>query len=145
MDATAADIRRRAMDLLARREHSVKELVDKLGHRCGDTDMVLAEVERLRQEGLQSDARLAEALIRSRVGRGQGPVKMREELRSKGVAPESIRCALEESGIDWIALAASVASKRFGDTPAEDAKEKARRARFLQQRGFSFDHIASLL
>jgi regulatory protein len=130
------------MDLLARREHSQLELKTKLGKRFDvDAHDIVVQVERLEAEGLQSDSRLAEAYIRARSNRGHGPVKIRVELRVKGVDDQLSAAAFGECGIDWPALAADVALRRFGEEPSADLKEKARRGRFLLQRGFSFDQI----
>jgi regulatory protein len=48
------------------------------------------------------------------------------------------------NGVDWYELAAQVSTKRFGHQAPADAKEKAKRSRFLQQRGFDFDQIGSI-
>ena len=151
----SSDIRLGAMDLLARREHAFVELVRKLQKRFDKpwlelpsadvslTEMIEVEVERLRVQGLQSDARLTEAFIRARSNRGQGPVKIRMELRGKGVSDELIQAGFGTCEVDWFDLVAAVALKKFGDSPL-DAKGLAKRSRFLQQRGFSFDHINTL-
>jgi regulatory protein len=174
---TDVDIRRAAMDLLARREHGAQELVQKLVKRfnkykprskkdAGSDEQALddlssvvcfenltleerveAAVARLTEEGLQSDERLAEAFIRSRANRGQGPVKIKMELRQKGISDALIGLAMEEADQDWYALAADVATRKFADFEGKfdsDPKERARRSRFLQQRGFCFDHISSI-
>lgn len=139
------DIRRAAMDLLARREHSKQELFYKIRKRFpSETVLIEDEIETLHEEGLQSDNRLAEAFLRSRANRGQGPIKIRSELRTKGVNDEDIDAAFSDCAIDWCEQVTSVASKRFGEQSPQDAKERAKRSRFLQQRGFSFEEIASL-
>jgi regulatory protein len=130
------------MDLLARREHSQLELRTKLSKRFEvDPSDIVVQIERLEAEGLQSDRRLAEAYIRARSNRGHGPVKIRAELRLKGVDEQLSAAAFDDCGIDWPALATEVALRRFGEDPSTELKEKARRGRFLLQRGFSFDHI----
>ena len=162
-----SDVRRAAMDLLARREHSRYELIQKLARRFGEyPELCEQEIDKLTNEGLQSDRRLAEAYIRARTNRGQGPVKIRMELRTKQVSDEIVSVAFDECGIDWTALAQSVAGKKFGgelgrptdleaadmktldmhhlDMKNLDMKTKARISRFMQQRGFSFDHISAL-
>ena len=167
LDAESPDevaVRRAAMDLLARREHSRLELMQKLGKRFpGESALIEQSVDRLADEGLQSDARLAEAFIRARSNKGQGPVKIRSELRGKGVSDAVIGLAMEECEIDWVEQAGRVAARKFargqihvgGDDDVFSmeevfsmrnaaASEKARVSRFLQQRGFSFDHISSL-
>ena len=145
MDIKPADVRRAAMDLLARREHARGELASKLTRKFGGhEDLVSEEIDKLTQEGLQSDDRLAESFIRSRAGRGQGPVKIRAELRGRGVADDAINLAMETADIDWFDVAATAGRKKFGDSPAQDIKEKAKRSRFLQQRGFTYDQISSI-
>lgn len=145
MTVNRTDIRRAAMDMLARREHARSELARKLEHAFGNCqELIQAEIDKLQAEGLQSDMRLAESFIRARAGRGQGPLKIRAELRGRGLTDDLVTAAMETSGIDWFALAESASRKRFGDGPPGDTKEKAKRSRFMQQRGFTFDHIASL-
>lgn len=146
MEKPAADIRRAAMDLLARREHARAELLTKLARRFGgQAALIEAEVDRLAGEGLQSDERLAEALVRSRINRGQGPLKIRAELRNRGVDDSLAQETLAASAVDWTELAGKVCLQKFGDAPPVDARERARRARFLQQRGFSFDQISETI
>lgn len=134
-----SEIRRAAMDLLARREHSRRELVDKLVRRFGDTGAVAQAVERLEEEGLQSDQRFAEVFVHSRAQRLYGPLRITQELRQRGVAAPLIDAALRECGVDWLATLQQLQQNRFGRVPATEAKERARRLRFLQHRGFSVD------
>ena len=134
------------MDLLARREHSSHELLEKLCLRFPEQiDLCRQVLETLREEGLQSDQRFAESYIRLRVSRGHGPIKIAAELRQKGVAPELLSSSLAASGYDWFELAAEAAAKRFGDQPARDLLEKARRVRFLAQRGFNQEQIREVV
>ncbi len=141
-EVTAVDLRRGAMDLLARREHSRQELQRKLGRRFDvEPERISMVVDQLAQEGLQSNQRLAEAYLRYRSNRGQGPLKIRAELRGKAVENDLIDQAFNEANIDWFAQAVLVLQKRFGESPAADVTQQAKRARFLQQRGFSFDQI----
>lgn len=135
------------MDMLARREHSRLELSQKLSRKFSDQAQTIEEeILKLTHEGLQSDARLAEAFIRARTSKGQGPMKIRAELRNKGVSDDDMSRAFEECSPDWFSLALEVAEKKFGPgfEQQQDTKERARVARFLGQRGFSFDHISSL-
>ena len=138
------DIRIKAMDLLARREHSRSELSTKLNQRFSDCpDLIVAAVQRLNDEGLVSDQRFAESFVRQRVARGHGPLRIRQELRQREVEEGLIGEALAEAGIDWWALAEEVVQRRFGAEAPADFKEKAKRMRFLQQRGFTFEQIQS--
>ena len=133
---TPVAIRRCALDLLARREHSYAEMLRKLRQRDVSMDMAEIELDRLQEEGLLSDERFCEAYVHARSQRGYGPVRLREELRQRGVAERLIDEQLFSAGRDWTALAHRTFSKRFPEGPAEDLKERARQQRFMQYRGY---------
>ncbi|EAQ97009.1 regulatory protein RecX [Congregibacter litoralis] len=135
------DIRLAAVNLLARREHSRKELEQKLKKRFDDHGVVSEQLDRLTEEGLQSDARYAESFVRQRYNRGHGPLRVRQEMRQRGVPDEDVQMAMESAGYDWSSSASIVLKKKYGNTPAGDAKEKARRSRFMQYRGFCIEHF----
>lgn len=133
------------MNLLARREHSLNELQRKLRSRFADEALVLSALQQLRAENLQSDERFAEDFVRQRVSRGYGPLRVRQELREKGLPDSVIAAAVEAVDCDWCALAATALRKKFGEAEAPDIRERARRVRFLQYRGFSTEHFRYLL
>lgn len=133
------------MDCLARREYSRKELFDKLRPRSEDLTELEAVLDALIDDGLQSDERFADNWFRSRLGRGWGPMKMRQEARIKGVSDAQFERLLNEYQPNWFDLASDVLERRFGSEPAPDAKEKARRIRFLQGRGFGGDVVFQLV
>lgn len=140
-----ADIRLAAMDFLARREHSRRELKQKLKRRFEDEQLIDEQLDRLSQENLQSDARFAESFARQRAGRGFGPLRVRQAMRDKGLSDSEIDHALAVNEFDWYALAKEVYRKKFGEPVQVDLKEKARRSRFMQYRGFGLDHYQHLL
>ncbi|MDZ7683762.1 MAG: regulatory protein RecX [Gammaproteobacteria bacterium] len=120
--------------------------IAKLKRRFPDCpDWIDEAVDQLAAENLQSDRRFTESFVRSRVQRGQGPLKITAELRGKGIGDDMIAHAFDECEVDWFSLAAAVYSKRFGQESPGDAKERAKRSRFMQSRGFSFDHISNIL
>lgn len=102
-------------------------------------DRLLAE---LAAAGAQSDARFAEHLGRWRFQTGRGPVKLRFELTEHQIDPALIEQVMAEYEPQWRALAAQIRARKFGAAPPADYKTWARQARFLQQRGFTADHIA---
>jgi regulatory protein len=142
---SAADIRVAAMNLLARREHSLGELRQKLLRRFDDPAMLETQLQKLVEENLQSDDRFAESFARQRAGRGYGPARVRQEMREKNLSDIAIARAFEAAELDWWALAEQVFRKKFGEPGALELKEKARRIRFMQYRGFSADHYEHLL
>ena len=145
VESDPAAIRLAAMNLLARREHSVRELRTRLQRNFPDATMIDEVLTRLIADRLQSDVRFAESYARQRMGRGYGPLRLREELRQRGVSEADVTVALDEMAVDWCAVAAEVMRKKFGTGDARDLKEKGKRARFMQYRGFSADHYQQLL
>jgi regulatory protein len=135
--------RKKAMDLLARREHSRDELCRKLEKAGFDAEIAFDAIARLGDEGLQSDERFVESFVQSRINQGKGPARIRAELGQKGVVDAIIDRALETSGADWYALAGEIRAGKFGTELPSEFKEKARQMRFLQYRGFESDHIQS--
>jgi regulatory protein len=144
VEINPADIRHAAMNLLARREHSMRELRNKLKRRFPDSDKIDEQLSLLIAERLQSDVRFAQSYARQRISRGYGPIRLREELRERGVSEADIAAAMDEMEIDWSAVATDVMCKKFGLRDAIDLKEKARRARFMQYRGFAAEHYHGL-
>ena len=129
--------RRRALGLLARREHSRAELVRKLvrsGHERPEAERT---VEALASQGLISDSRFAEALIRSHVERGSGPLRIRRDLEARGIEAPAVERLLDPDGEEWEARALAARAKRFGAARPAGPHEVARQARFLAGRGFT--------
>ncbi|TCO77636.1 regulatory protein [Chromatocurvus halotolerans] len=144
-NANIIAVRRSAMDLLARREHARFELERKLLRRYPQ-HLIQQAVERLAEEGLQSDERFAESYVHQRAGRGYGPSRILRELQERGVDDSLAESILAVSGIDWHDIARRALTKKFGAV-AEPLPlvEKARILRFLAYRGFSREHLPAPL
>ena len=141
--ACPKEIRKKAMDFLARRDYGRDELARKLAEKGYRRSVVDDELHRLAEEGLQSDTRFAESFVQSRISQGKGPVRIRADLRQRGIRDGVIESALEEAACDWYELAREERVKKFGEAVPDAFKEKARQMRFLQYRGFEQDHIQS--
>lgn len=94
---------------------------------------------------LQSDARYAEAYVRSRASRGFGPQRIAQELKQRGAGAEDISQALADPEHDWRALAAHADRRKFGAHPPGDFVTAAKRRRHLEYRGFAPDQIRDVL
>jgi regulatory protein len=134
-----------AVRLLARREHSVEELRRKLQSRSYPESVVDFVVTRLTAKRLVSDDRFTSSFVHHHAQRGQGPIRIRAELRQQGIANEAIESALEVADIDWIAQVQAVRRRKFGGALPGSLPERAKQARFLQYRGFSADQIRAAL
>jgi len=140
-----AKIRLAAMDLLTGREYSKEELRVKLSKKFEDQSLIARAIDQLIADNLQSDTRFAEAFIRSRVNRGQGEIRIRNELRQRGISDQLAVEAIEACRVDWFALARDIALHKFGAEQPTDNSQRAKRMRFLQYRGFTYDQISCAL
>ena len=133
-----------ALRLLARREHSVLELRHKLTGRHFTDSIVDTVVMQLVEQGLLSDQRFAEVYVRGRFERGYGPLRIRAELRERGVSGDLMGQMLAELSNSWVESAGRQRSKRFGHRFPGDYRERAKQMRFLQQRGFTAEQIQAV-
>ena len=102
-------------------------------------------LDALEAQGLLSEERFTEQFVSSRRGRGQGPVRIREELRRHGIADEAAAKAVGQDDAHWADRASQARSRRFGDAAPDDYREWVRQARFLERRGFTTEQIRSAL
>ncbi|MGR9085615.1 MAG: regulatory protein RecX [Gammaproteobacteria bacterium] len=149
MNETAAKIREACLRLLASREHSKKELRQKMVAKGFGQEQASPVIEELVRQGWLSESRFAESFARSKILKGYGPVHIAYELRLHGVKVDNrtgfnldVLADAEAGG--WMAHLERVYLKKYGDSPVSDRKEWARRCRFLLQRGFTQTMIADL-
>jgi regulatory protein len=127
--------------LLARREHSRTELGRKLSQRGFSESLVGEVLDKLEAENLLCDRRFTESFVQQRMARGQGPLKIRHELRARGVSADLATQSIDTVRESWCERALAVRRKRFGSERPEDIRERSRQSRFLAQRGFEQEHI----
>ncbi len=145
-DETKSEYKRlmhKAIHLLSMREHSVQELDAKLQAKTENHEVVYSVMEFLRANDYVSDIRFTEAFVRARANKGHGPVKIKADLRQKGVKSVLIEEHLDANAALWFDNAKELHNKKYGDTPVSDYNTWSKRARFLQSRGFTMDHIHS--
>lgn len=138
------------MRLLAGREHSKKELLQKLTVKGFAKERIEPVLDELAVKNWQSDARYAESYARSRILKGYGPAYIAYELRQHGIdlgnTPLFDLDALAESVAGgWRPLLQQVYRKKYSDGSIPNRNEWAKRSRFLLQRGFTHVMIADLL
>jgi regulatory protein len=138
-------IRLAAMNILAGREHSIAEIKTRLIKKNYSAEQVDIAVEELLNDGLLNEERFTESFIRSRIQKGQGPLKIRHELRMRGIADELIDNNLDMSFQFWRPYIERARKKRFGHRIPKDFKEQGKQSRFLYQRGFDGEQIKRCL
>ena len=130
-----------AVRLLARREHSVEELRRKLGSKGYPQDLIEPVIQKLAGKRLVSDERFTSGFVHHHAKRGQGPIRIRAELRQQGIPDAQVEAALRGADLDWVQLAREVRRRKFGATPPRGLGERAKQARFLQYRGFDAEQL----
>ena len=134
------------MDYLSRREHSYQELIKKLGKKDFNLSLVNIELEKLIEDGLQSDSRFTESFIRSRKNQGKGPLRIRSELSIRGVASQLINDGIQEvKQEEWTQLAVEVLEKKLGNDSELDYHKQLKLMRFLSTRGFNKQQVKSAI
>lgn len=133
------------MNLLARREYSAEELRQKLSQKSADHNLIEQVIEGLMKDGLQSDERFTEAFTKMRLNQGKGSIKVRFELKQKGISSQLIDTYVDAENDQWQQALTHLIERRFSGQLANDPREKAKQLRFLQSRGFTLDQIRSVL
>jgi regulatory protein len=142
LDARAA--RAAALDALARRDHACEELRRKLLEKGYDVAVVAPLLDALRAEKLLDDRRYTENFVAYHAARGQGPVRVRAELRRRGLEGVLVEECLDAFP-DWISQLRRSQQKKFGAKLANSFADKQRQARFLSYRGFTSAQIRTAL
>jgi|TARA_B110000263_G_C15135428_1_gene430850 regulatory protein len=127
------------MDYLSRREHSAKEIYRKLSRRVESQEDLEFEIEKLQNTGLLSDERFAESYTQSRKNKGFGPLRIKNELRERGVSDSIVNNIVDPE--DWSKFAEASLQKKTGGIIPVELKKIVKLKRFLNYRGFNFSDI----
>jgi len=133
----------KALDIISRREHSQKELSNKLIKKFDIPELVDSVIHGLLEKNLLNDYRYSESYVVARKRKGFGPKKIGYELVSRGVN-ENIASEVIDAEGGWNEAALKAFNKKFKAGIDEDFKEQNKQKVFLQNRGFSFQEIDSV-
>lgn len=133
-----------AVSALARREHSALEMRRKLMQKGFSDDEIDASITQLVENNLLSDERFTESYINMRRQRGYGPLRIAQELRERGIDEELSNALLDRNHPHWRDTMRQQYAKKYGSEQAQEYAEKAKRAKYLQNRGFPLDWVFKL-
>ena len=137
---TPIELKIRALRYLARREHSRAELARKLAPHAESPQAIETVLDDLANRKQLSDERYAE--VRSHwLSRKYGAAKIRQDLKAHGVAEAAIERVSADGDLE---KAKAILARKYRAV-ATTREEKAKRARFLQSRGFSYEIIRKVL
>ena len=133
-----------ALDALARRDYATEELRRKLLEKGYDATVVAPLLEALRAEKLLDDRRYTENFVSYHAVRGQGPLRIRADLRRQGLPGNLVEECLEAFP-DWIVHLRKAQQKKFGAGLPTHYADQQRQAKFLGYRGFTSAQIRMAL
>jgi regulatory protein len=137
-------IRAKALELLARREHTRLELRQKLLQRGFPADRIEPVLEQLVEERLLDETRFAELYAGARADKGYGPLRVARELRERGVPEEVVAATLAALEDDWLPKLRELHRKRFKSQIPADGAGRLQQTRVFRQHGFTLDQIKRL-
>jgi regulatory protein len=137
----------RALNLLALRARSARELRRQLVRKGEPVDQVDAAIARLQVAGFLDDGAFARQFARSKaVGAGMSRRRIQQELGRRGVArqigDDAIADVFEEEQLDERTVVEQAARKKLRSlTNLDDATRKRRLYAYLARRGYDLDDI----
>lgn len=138
------DIEQICLRLLARREHSRRELLEKLALRGFSQDEAIPVIEEIAAQNWQNDERFAEAFVQQRIASGYGPLRIRYELQQRGITVVDLDVLAAEAVGGWLESLLALYQRKYAVEQTVSQAEWLKRSRFMQQRGFSGDMIKQL-
>lgn len=161
-DVTAAGVERlahaaavtalvdRALRSLARGRRTRRELEIRLQRVEPNRALIAEALERLEVSGAIADDQAALAEASARLRRGEAPARVKQTLRRKGISAaqtnDALAHAMEQDGFDELAACRLQAHKRWRALQSlEPAVAKRRLIGYLQRRGFSSQHVRTII
>jgi regulatory protein len=133
----------RALRLLSTREHSRAELERKLARHEEEPGQLRRVLDELQAKDFINEQRVVDSVLHRRAP-GLGAARIRQELQSKGLAPQAVAEAVAALQSTELQRAREVWRRKFDALPA-DMAQRARQARFLASRGFGGEVIRRVL
>ena len=133
----------KALELLARKPQSRRELEKKLAQWGAEEDEAQTVCDRMEQLGYLNDAEYAARVVRHYSAKGFGPGKLRDELYRRGVPRDLWQEAMDQAEDSAQSIDAFVAKKLAGKTADRQNLKKVSDA--LARRGYRWPDINDAL
>lgn len=135
--------RKRMMDLIAHRDHSEKEIREKLADRH-EMRFIDEAVDYGRDHGWipdneESQNKLANKLAESLHKKGKGILSINYQLKEKGLPP------VETDSERELEKAMKLVATKFTEEQLTDRNVQAKAGRFLASRGFDMDTVRQVI
>ena len=141
--AMKPSLKARALRLLSQREHSRKELEQKLKPHEETPGELTEALDFLAAKDFINEKRVVESVVNRRSTK-LGAARVRQELMAKGLPADDIAEAVQTMRSTEFERALVVWRKKFG-APPSDASERGKQVRFLVSRGFAPDVVRRIV
>lgn len=144
-DSNNKRAKEKALWLISYRDHSKKELIDKI-KRTSSEESAVAAVERLTELGLVNDEAYARRYYKelTQGSKHLSPRGARYKLMEKGIDRDLIDIIVEETDIDEREQIRTIINSKYRNFNA-DEKSKKRTVSALQRKGFRWEDIKSVM
>lgn len=142
---TLEDVYARALSLVAKREYNSHTLSTKLTQVGASRDHIDEIVHGFLEKRWIDEARYCELFIRAQLNKGHGLMRVKQDAQQKGIPADVLNKELGTLEIDWFQLAREAYNRRFLNKPIADIKDKQKRVRYLQYRGFSMEETLAAM
>ncbi len=126
-----------AIRSLARRESAESELAQRLRKQGFDETVIEVTLDYCRGHRWIDDERYGAMAVRAGAAKGHGPIKIRFDLRRKGLRDEQIEAAFEQPELDWFELACELLQRRARAGDLAEFKMRMTWLKYLLGRGFN--------
>jgi len=137
-----------ACRMLAIREHSKKQIGEKLARKGFGSETIQTTLRYLIDENWLNENRFCSSFIRSKSAKGQGLLRIETELRQQNISQDCIRQTLIEEPVDWQNICEQTLLKKIRaysvtdkNLIKEDFAQRVKLEKFLKYRGFSAEEI----
>ena len=148
-DAIFSKARDRAIRFLSYRARSREEVRERLSINKNEDysdETIERVIDLMAKYGYIDDSKFAVSYIKDKTNiNGFGSIRIKHELKEKGVSRETIDHAYDQLDIDEVEVALSVLEKKIKNGISDNAKENNKVYEFLIRRGFSHEIIASAM
>lgn len=136
-----------ALRLLTYRQRSEKEIYDSLKRKGYMEKHIENVISSCKDKNYLNDREFAKSFINDKINLNKyGPVRIKHELKLKGVSRDIIDEVIDYDRDDQYELAKEVANKKINSYRSDDKKAIYRKlSGLLQRRGFSYDIISKVV
>ena len=146
-------------------ENKIKEVRSALEAQCAKREYCVSDIRRKALERLEGDSQAAEEVVSSLIGekfvddaryasafarekaslQGWGPVKIRYQLRAKGIGEADISAALQEVDSDKASARLKKLLESKWRSLADDPQGRLKLIKYALARGYEYEDIETLV